>query len=149
VNFMEIVQISNFKLSFWRKCCMTSQASSFLISLLLISIRHFVGHSFQSNALLSNNIFCFIEFPNKSRFSNVPCILVWMPFHLILNNPLAMLHLIFQNNCALVTTPLETKTSSLTKMFGNSYFGNLLHFVYHYGCVLILLVEVMIIPTIF
>jgi hypothetical protein len=75
---------------------MTSQSSSFFISLLLILIGHFVGHSFQSNVLLSNNIFCFIEFPNKSHFSDVTCILTIMPFPLILNNPLAMLHLIFQ-----------------------------------------------------
>jgi hypothetical protein len=41
-----------------------------------------------------------------------------------------MLHLIFQNHCALVTTPLEMIKSSLTNMFGNSYFRDLLHFVY-------------------
>jgi hypothetical protein len=130
---MAIVQISDFNLFFWRKCCMNSQAFSFLISLLLISIRHFVGHSFQSNALLSNNIFYLIEFSNKSCLLNATCILVGMPFRLILNNPLVMLHLIFQNNCAHVTTPLEITKSSLANTFGNSCFGDLLHFVYHYG----------------
>jgi hypothetical protein len=146
---MAIVQISNFNLSFWRKCSMTSQTSSFFISLLLISIVHFLRHSFQSNVLLSNNIFCFIEFPNKPRFWNVAFIFVGMPFFLILNNPLAMIHLIFQNNCALVTTPLEMTKWGLTNTFGNSCFGDLLHFVCHYGCVLVLLVQVMIIPPCF
>ncbi len=128
---------------------MTSQTSSFFISLLFISIRHFVGHSFQSNALLSNNIFCFIEFPNKSRFPDATCILTGMPFCLILNNPLTMLHLIFQNNYALVTTPLEMTKSSLTNTFRKSYFGDLLHFVCHYECVFILFVQVMIVSTMF
>jgi hypothetical protein len=63
-------------------------------------------------------------------FSNAAYNLVGMAFHLKLNNPLAMLHLIFQNNCALVTRPLEMIESSLTNMFGNSHFGDLLHFVY-------------------
>ncbi len=128
---------------------MTSQASSFFISLLLISIGHFIRHSFQSNVLFSNNIFCFIEFPNKSHFLDVACILARMPFHLILNNSLAMLHLISQNNCALVTTPLEMTKSGLTNTFGNFCFEDLLHFVCHYGYVPILLVQVMITPTMF
>jgi hypothetical protein len=63
-------------------------------------------------------------------FSNTAYNLAGTAFRLILNNPLAMLHLIFQTNCALVTTPLEMIESSLTNMFGNSYFGALLHFVY-------------------
>jgi hypothetical protein len=119
------------------------------ISLLLILIGHFVGHSFQSNVLLSNNIFCFIEFLNKSFFSDAARILIKMPFPLILNNPLAMLHLIFQNNCALVSTPLEMTKSNLTNMFINSSFRDLLHFVCHCGCVFILSIQVMIIPTMF
>ncbi len=48
---------------------MSSQASSYGISLLLIFVKHFVGHSFQNYDLFFNNIFCFIEFPNNSRFS--------------------------------------------------------------------------------
>jgi hypothetical protein len=47
---------------------MSSQASSYEISLLLISIRHFVGHSFQNYALFFNNIFCLIKVPNNSHF---------------------------------------------------------------------------------
>jgi hypothetical protein len=72
-----------------------------------------------------------------------------MHFHLIFNNPLAMLHLIFQNNCAFVTTPFKMTISSLTNAFGNSCFGDLLHFVCRYGGVLVLSIQVMIIPTMF
>jgi len=55
--------------------------------------------------------------------------------------------LIFQNNCNLLTTPMKWQNQVWPTCLDISCFGILLHFICPYGCVLILLVQVVFIPT--